>query len=222
MRLAMLLASILAVTSWTGCLKKGVFNCATDEACGTGGVCESNGFCSVADGSCASGRRFSDTAGSGVEGQCVGGGTPDDGPTDMQVVTDTPVDTPPPTGCNGDFVTITDGNPGHRYKLVATTGIWIDQQNLVCNPQSSYMAIPDNAAELAAIFALAATKVWLGVSDRLMENQFRDTKNQAYNALVVTGNNGNRDCATTDDGVAPLVIEDCDNQTLPVVCECEE
>jgi hypothetical protein len=225
MRIAMLLTASLAATLWTGCLKKSVFNCATDEACGTGGVCEPNGFCSVADGACASGRRFSDTAGTGVEGQCVGGGPAEDGPigTDGSQVNDgPPVDMPLPTGCNSDFATITNGNPNHKYKFVATTGTWPNQQNVTCAGQSSYMAIPDDAAELAAIFALANVKIWLGVSDRIMENQFRDTKNQAYASLALSGNNGGKDCATTTDDTAPLVIEDCDNQNLAVVCECEE
>ncbi len=38
----------------------------------SGGTCEPTGFCSYVDGSCTSGRRYSELAGSGLKNRCVG------------------------------------------------------------------------------------------------------------------------------------------------------
>jgi hypothetical protein len=48
------------------------FACTHDAACGAGGICELNGFCSFPDSTCPSGRRFGDLGGPSA-GQCVGG-----------------------------------------------------------------------------------------------------------------------------------------------------
>lgn len=226
-----LLAAAAATASLAACLKKTAFNCADDDGACISGVCEPEGYCSVAASDCPSGRRFSDTAGDGLAGQCVGGGDPlpdgpqPDGPQPDGPAPDGPADAPP-SGCVAGYDVISGGTAGHRYMLVATAGTWINQQNNVCNTSSGYMAIPDDAGELAAIFIKGGNvRIWLGVSDRATEGTFIDTKNQAYNALALNGNGNNQDCATTDDGVAPLEIEDCDGAqqlSLPTVCECEE
>lgn len=227
----MLFAAAAASASLAACLKKTAFNCADQDGACIGGVCEPEGYCSIAASDCPSGRRFSDTAGDGLAGQCVGGGDPlPDGPPPDGVQPDgPPPDGPPPdgpTGCAVGYDVITGGTAGHKYMVVATAGTWINQQNNVCNTSSGYMAIPDDAAELTAIYTAAGNvRIWLGVSDRMNEGTFIDTKGQAYNALTLTGNGNNQDCATTNNGVAPLEIEDCDGAqqlSLPAVCECEE
>src|SRR5437879_2143451 len=58
----------------TGCLKAAEFHCQTTADCVRSdgpGRCETNGFCSFADGSCASGSRFGEASGP-VTNQCVG------------------------------------------------------------------------------------------------------------------------------------------------------
>jgi alpha-tubulin suppressor-like RCC1 family protein len=49
----------------------GPFRCPTDQACGAGGVCEPEGYCSFPDETCASGRRFDESAGGGAGGRCT-------------------------------------------------------------------------------------------------------------------------------------------------------
>ncbi len=48
-----------------GCLRSTTYTCTTDSECelAAGGACEDNGYCSVPDGTCASGRRFGAGAG---------------------------------------------------------------------------------------------------------------------------------------------------------------
>ena len=63
-----------------GCLKSAAFTCAAEADCMRGGevgVCEPTGFCSFADGSCSSGRRYGELSGN-LANQCVGEGGPDD------------------------------------------------------------------------------------------------------------------------------------------------
>lgn len=92
LRLAALAA--IAVLA-TGCLKKlPAFSCSDDASCGPGGVCETNGFCSFADATCESGRRYGDQSGR-FSDLCVGGVAP---PTDGSV--DTPTDCPGDVDCD--------------------------------------------------------------------------------------------------------------------------
>ena len=73
------LASLLA-----GCLKSAAFSCAAEADCTRGGevgVCEASGFCSFADASCPSGRRYGELSGN-LADRCVGDETPDAGPDD--------------------------------------------------------------------------------------------------------------------------------------------
>src|ERR1041384_7471469 len=53
------------------------FTCTGDPSCGPGGTCELNGFCSFADSTCSSGRRYGDLGGPSA-GQCVGEQLPPD------------------------------------------------------------------------------------------------------------------------------------------------
>jgi len=225
MRLVWLSTSFLTTVSLAGCLKSTAFTCSDDSSCGANGFCEApQSVCSITDTGCDSGRRFDSSAGS-LAGQCVGGTSPTDGGVDTPTDSDgdgpidTPVDTP--TGCNPDFLTITGGNAGHKYKLITTVNDWISQENNVCAQQSSYMAIPDDATERQALADLnGGNEIWVGVSDRLVEGVFRDTKNNIYNALPITGNKVPDDCVRTPDG-GSLDVVGCD-KTKATVCECEE
>lgn len=72
-------AVIVVVGMGSGC-KFGpyTFVCTDNAACGAGGICEGNGFCSFPDITCPSRRRFGDLGGPSA-GQCVGGQSPVDG-----------------------------------------------------------------------------------------------------------------------------------------------
>jgi len=224
MRFVVCSSLILGATALAGCLKSTSFTCSDDTSCGAGGVCEPQGVCSIADADCTSGRRFDSSAGT-LAGQCTAGDLPTDSGVDTTTdgPTDGPTDAPPdtPVGCNGDFNTITNGNTAHKYKLISTPTDWVAQQNTVCAQQSSYMAIPDDAAELQAIYDLAGQNdLWVGVNDRITEGTFRDTKNNLYTALPVTGNKVPDDCVHTANGTS-LDVVGCGDSKI-TVCECEE
>lgn len=55
-----------------GCVESQPFTCTDDDACGPAGECEPEGFCSFADSSCHTGRRFGEHAPNDVGGVCVG------------------------------------------------------------------------------------------------------------------------------------------------------
>ncbi len=64
---------VLAVLALAGCKVTGTFHCESADQCsdhGSPGACESDGLCSQADLTCASGRRYDPSAG-GEAGHCV-------------------------------------------------------------------------------------------------------------------------------------------------------
>jgi hypothetical protein len=91
--------ALLCAALATGCLRNAAFPCSQDVDCARGGeqgVCEATGFCSFVDPACDGGRRYGELSGS-LSNQCVGGGTPIDGPPgDVPVTTDGPPTDGPP------------------------------------------------------------------------------------------------------------------------------
>src|SRR5437763_1418656 len=74
-----------------GCLPKS-YHCASNNDCGTAGVCESNGFCAYADQGCIGGLRYGDLSGSLAQ-QCVGDNQGIDGGIDGKPDGSSTVDT---------------------------------------------------------------------------------------------------------------------------------
>jgi hypothetical protein len=66
MRVAICLAALAL-----GCQPPAPFECQTDSAC-SGGTCEPTGYCSFADPTCASGKRYGELAAPGLSAECVG------------------------------------------------------------------------------------------------------------------------------------------------------
>lgn len=85
--------AVLILVALTGCVRGGAsFTCATDGDCVLGGIagrCESVGFCSFPDGTCADGSRFGGLSGP-FANQCVGTAVVDAGP-DTTTIDATPV-----------------------------------------------------------------------------------------------------------------------------------
>lgn len=215
------LISILVTASLGACVKTNAFQCEGDSSrcSGTGARCEADGLCSTPSAACSSGFQYSDTAGD-LAGTCVGGEATPDGPT-----TDAPPDNPT-GGCNADFATLANGNAGHKYKLITVADDWLAQQDTVCVANNNgYLAIPDDAAELAALAGLAGNvDLWVGISDRAIEGDYREVlNNTAYTSLPIDDQNGNQnaqDCVGNKDGTT-LETDDCDVARV-VVCECNE
>lgn len=76
------LAAACAAVLGAACVNHKPYACTAAEQCtrdGIDGVCESQGFCSFPDPGCPGGRRFDDSAGNELAGQCVDS-VPDAGP----------------------------------------------------------------------------------------------------------------------------------------------
>jgi hypothetical protein len=91
-----------------GCVTNAGFTCQSDQQCGKGGVCERTDFCSFADDSCMSGRRYGSEASTGLKNKCVTGNT-DAGPTP-----DSPIAVPdaPPGTPDAPLAAVADARRG--------------------------------------------------------------------------------------------------------------
>jgi hypothetical protein len=201
-----------------GCLKDMSFLCTSADQCTRGGAqgrCESNGYCSFPDGSCTSGERFGDYAGSHAN-QCVGGGG--DGGI---------VDAHPDGhggGCPGGYAAL-PGVPGHQYKKLLTAAAWMSHQ-VACEAEGMniYLAIPDDMTELSALATLAGQDVWVGIDDIAVEGTFVTVRNTPPPFLPWApgepSNAGNRDCVALLAASVQLVVLQC-SQSRIAICECE-
>lgn len=173
-KLALLLALLAAPLA--GCLRSTQFHCDDNTDCGNG-TCEAVGFCSFADSSCGTGARFGELSGP-YAGLCVGDQPPIDGGTDggpSDGAADAPV------GCGAGYIDL-PGIVGHKYKLVTASGNWQGRRD-ACAVEGAYLAIPDDATELAALLTLAGSSIWVGVSDQGSENTFVTVLNQPQTFL---------------------------------------
>jgi len=208
------------------CLRTTEFHCSTNAECGAEGVCAPMGLCSVTDLGCASGMRYSDTAGS-LANQCVGGGTPVDASVIDGPTIDSAIDAPTAAGCPSGYNTITGGQGTHKYRLIAATNDWTTQRDFCAATSSSaYLAIPDDAGEAAAIATLAAAAhVWVGITDMATEGVFLTVKGATPPFLVWdTGQPSDgpppEDCVELVSAITKLNDERCNTQYV-AVCECE-
>ena len=200
----------------SSCLRDTSFRCSTSADCGQGGTCERGvGYCSVTDTGCASGSRFSSSAGP-YAGQCVG----EDAPADAPIV-DAPI-----AGCPSNFMAIVGGQGTHVYRSIPMTSSW-QQQRSLCSATSSaaYLAIPDDLAELQAISTLAAGEVWVGISDTATENVFLTVKAVPATFLPWDNNQPDdqgpgEDCVIIHEQSSKLRDVRC-NDRFRAVCECE-
>lgn len=214
---------LVIVALSAGCLRTTSFVCESDTQCGAGGRCQPVGFCSFADGNCAGGQRFGDAAGS-LSNTCVG----DDGGVDAGVdaPTDPDATDAPPAGCPAGYATLTEAPPTQKYKLVTTLANWDTGQNLCVADKpggGTYLAIPDDATELAAISTLTAAKYWIGVNDKATENTFVNVKGMPAFTMFGAGepnDQGNQDCVAVLNNL--MSTEKCGATALVYVCECDD
>jgi hypothetical protein len=198
MRLAIGIA--LAAAGTAGCLRDTEFKCTQDVDCEATGRCEPNGFCSVADAQCATGRRFSESAGQGLASTCV----------------------PATVGlgrCPADYVAV--GSSSHRYKQLAAVS-W-DQAKAACEQASAaaYLLIPDDAAELQDLATVASPPFWIGLDDLAVRGMFMTVKNAPATFLPWASGEprSGRDCVRA---ISPTQIatDTCGNRHA-ALCECE-
>ena len=203
-------AALLVVALAAGCLRDTEFHCMTDTQCGSDGRCEATtGFCSVPDANCVLGRRYAAFSGA-YTNQCV-------------MMVDAGIDTG--RGCAPSFSAL-PGVPGHLYYLFTTPSDFTTQRT-ACAAQggTTYMAIPDDAAELQALVTLAAQPaVWVGIDDLIVEGNYLTVRGQPATFLPWAA--GQPDNAPPgEDCVAALAAGTLDDQqcssSLRAICECE-
>jgi hypothetical protein len=213
--------SLLALCALAGCLRSTEYKCQTSSQCGTDGVCESTGFCSVPDDQC--GRRYSPSAGD-LAGQCVGGSGTDGG---IDAARDAAIDTPQ-SQCPAGFGPLT-GAP-HQYKLITGLSSWNAQMS-ACAALSAttYLAIPDDTAELTALDTLAGqiTTYWVGVTDAATEGTWLTVKGAPQTFLpwepghpTTQPPNNQDDCVRAVTADAKFFDDKCNTQ-FAAICECE-
>lgn len=220
MRLSSLIAVTFALGS-AGCLRGTEYRCSSNTECGTGGTCESVGFCSFLDSTCSSGERFGDSAGA-LANQCTGTTGIDGGPTDGP---DAPMIDAPATGCPGNYAAITGGQATHRYRLLASANADSLLAMCVATTTSAYLAIPDDLAELQALATLSGqARFWVGITDKATEGTFLTSKGTVPPFLPWQGgapNGGNQeDCVEGITATSEIFNERC-NQSRVGICECE-
>jgi hypothetical protein len=219
---ALLFAGLLA----SGCLRQTQFHCETDDNCGPGGRCQASNFCSFFDASCSgSQQRFGDSAGA-LANACVDAQGGVDAGVDSAHDSSMMIDARPDTSgdpCPG-YATLAGGNPNHKYKLAAADNWDNERTACIASGTTAYLAIPDDAAELAAIATLATGTYWVGIDDITMEGIYQNVKNVSQTFLPWApsepDNNGNQDCVA---GVSSTQIatELC-GESHPGICECEQ
>lgn len=128
--------ALAVLSSALGCVKSAAFVCSVDGDCAPGSCEPDTHFCSFADGTCGSGRRYGEFAGNGLSSRCTGGpeldgrvmdgpasdGPASDGPTSDGPSTDVVV---PPAGCGkttllSDAFDSTTRNPLWQPPFAAT------------------------------------------------------------------------------------------------------
>ena len=212
----------LALASSAGCLRDTEFKCTTNADCtGTGGTCESTGYCSFTDTGCADGRRYGAYSGA-YSNQCIGGMALDDGGVD------TMSDAPPTGNCPATYATLPNAGT-HVYKLTSGAAQWSTQRTR-CEADGAYLAIPDDAAELMALTtAAAATRTWIGIHDQTTEGMYVTVKdmpatflpwNTATGEPDNPGNQGGEDCVSALMATPTIATDRC-SVSFPAVCECE-
>ncbi len=207
-----------------GCLRSTAFRCAADSDCGAGGVCEPVGFCSVPNADCpGTGRSYGDSAGQGLSNTCVPAGAPGPGPgPGVDAGVDASSDAMPAGKCPSGYASA--AGSAHLYK--ALSGVTWDEARMMCDQTSSaaYLAIPDDATELADLATVASSPFWIGIDDKVDQGTFVTQKGvQAVFLPWAPGEPDStppgQDCV---DAVSATQIasDRCGNKQA-AVCECE-
>jgi hypothetical protein len=224
MRAALLL---LPLAFCAACLRQIEFQCTTNAQCGPSGTCQlvgaAVGYCSFPDPEC--GQRFSELAGP-YANQCVGGLGSDGGIVDGRVI-----DGPPTIGCPAGYNALPNAPANtHRYMRVPQDRSWNEQVAfcMQASPANAYLAIPNDAEELAALFMLAGGGIpfWTGIHDTTTEGAFIMVRGGTATFLPwATGqpNGGTSENCVAATGTS-FSDERCSGSSIsfrPAVCECE-
>jgi hypothetical protein len=148
----------------------------------------------------------------------------------LDATSDSPTtsDAPVTSGCPVSFMAIAGGQGTHRYRLINATDEWsLQMGTCAAMSDSAYLAVPDDAAELAAIATLsAASASWVGISDTATEAAYLTVLGGAATYLPWDINQPDdagpqgEDCVMIQTSSSKLRDEKC-NTKFRAVCECE-
>jgi hypothetical protein len=220
MRALMMLFVFVAVLT-AGCLRTTEFRCASGSECGAGGICEPVGFCSVPNAECpGTGRSYGDSAGQGLSNTCVPAGGP--GPGIDAGVDAPPIDGMTNTGCPSGYNPI--NGSAHRYKLLSDVS-W-DEAKTMCDltSKAAYLAVPDDATELANLATVATPRFWVGIDDKATPNAFVTQKGvpatfKPWGSGEPDNTPPGQDCVDAISGTQ-IATDKCSTRQ-DAVCECE-
>jgi hypothetical protein len=218
-------ACAMLAAACAGCLRSAEFRCLRDSECGAAGVCESIGYCSVPNAACAgTGRSFSDSAGQNLSNTCVPGENPGPGPdagVDVDAAVDAAIDGPVIAGCPSSYAPI--AGSAHVYKALSNVS-WDEAASQCRAAGAAYLAVPDDAAELANLATVASAPFWIGLDDKATEGTFVTQKNAAATFLPwKTGEPDDgppaEDCVNAVSAIE-IATDRCGSKRS-AVCECE-
>jgi hypothetical protein len=231
---ALAICAVIAAAS-AGCLRSPEFRCQRDGECGAGGVCESVGYCSSPNASCpGTGRAYGDSAGS-ISNSCVPTANPgpgrdagieDDAAIDARIIDARIIDAQidgPAAACAAGYAPV--GGSPHLYKRITDSSWDTAARDCKLTGNVAYLAIPDDAGELADIVSVATTPpVWIGIDDKQQRGAFVTQKGAQAQFLPWDEGEPNQDPPAKDCVVAvsssKIATDRCGN-THAVVCECE-
>lgn len=126
-----------------------------------------------------------------------------------------------PAGCPSPYASIAGSS--HRYRTL--TNVSWDQAKTMCalSSTAAYLAVPDDATELANLATIASTSFWVGIDDQALQGTFVTSKGAPATFLPWAA--GEPDNTPTDDCVfaasATKIATDKCGTRHDAVCECE-
>lgn len=216
---ALVIGFVFLAVLTAGCLRTTEFRCASSAECGAAGACEPVGFCSVPNPECmGTGRSYSDSAGAGLSNTCVPAGAPGPG-NDAGV--DAAEDAMPVNKCPSGYAAV--AGSVHLYKALA--GVTWDEAKMQCEltSRAAYLAVPDDAGELANLATVATPPFWVGLDDKAASGMFVTQKGAPASFLPWAPGQPNlgpqNDCVAAI-SATQIATEKCSVKHA-AVCECE-
>jgi len=150
-----------------------------------------------------------------------GDGVPIDAPPAIDMAIDMMADMTA-SACPGNYVDV--GVGASRYRLIATpTDDWTVLEAL-CEAEGQHLVVLDSQAEADAVRVLGGgMDVWVGVTDRIVELEWRSVTDQLPSFLPwsTPPTLGGDDCIDWDTGAANEFDEQSCSSGRPGICECD-
>jgi hypothetical protein len=213
---------VLAAAASAGCLRTTEFRCLQDTDCGATGVCEAVHYCSFPSTACGTaGRSYADSAGQGLPNTCVSGNGNPGG--DAGIDAPGTIDGGGNVGCPSPYAAV--AGSAHLYKRLPNVSWDTAKTDCKLTSASAYLAVPDDATELANLATVAAgLPFWVGIDDVAIKGTFVTQKGVTATFLPwepgePDQGNPPKECVSAI-SATQLATDKC-GTPLTAVCECE-